>query len=62
MGHWSFEEMEGAFGWDANQYVWYGGYPGSAALINDEKRWKDYVLHSLIETSISKDILKPTGQ
>ena len=60
MGHWSFEEMELAFGWNANQYVWYGGYPGSAELIKDEKRWKDYVLHSLIETSISKDILMLT--
>ena len=60
MGHWSFEEMEQAFGWDVNQYVWYGGYPGSAELINDEKRWKDYVHQSLIETSISKDILMLT--
>ena len=60
MGHWSFEEMEQAFGWDVNQYVWYGGYPGSAELINDEKRWKDYVRQSLIETSISKDILMLT--
>lgn len=60
MGHWSFEEMKQAFGWNVNQYVWYGGYPGSAELIKDEKRWKDYVLQSLIETSISKDILMLT--
>ena len=60
MGHWSFEEMEKAFGWDVNQYVWYGGYPGSAQLINEEKRWKDYVRQALIETSISKDILMLT--
>lgn len=60
MGHWSFEEMEQAFGWDVNQYVWYGGYPGSAELIKDEKRWKDYIRQSLIETSISKDILMLT--
>lgn len=60
MGHWSLEEMQQAFGWNANQYVWYGGYPGSAALINDERRWKNYVLHALIETSISKDILMLT--
>lgn len=60
MGHWSFEEMQQAFGWDVNQYVWYGGYPGSATLINDEERWKTYVTESLIETSISKDILMLT--
>ncbi|HSU28436.1 MAG TPA: ATP-binding protein [Chitinophagaceae bacterium] len=60
MGHWSFNEMQQAFGWDARQYVWYGGYPGSAELIHDEKRWKAYVRDSLIETSISKDILMLT--
>lgn len=60
MGHWSFSEMQAAFGWDAAQFVWFGGYPGSAQLIQDEKRWKDYIRHSLIETSISKDILMLT--
>src|SRR6202000_2094286 len=38
MGHWSFAEMEQAFGWNANQYVWFGGYPGSAPLIAEEER------------------------
>lgn len=60
MGHWSFSEMQEAFGWDSNQYVWFGGYPGSASLIDDEERWKSYVRQSLIETSISKDILMLT--
>ncbi|MCZ2460748.1 MAG: ATP-binding protein [Chitinophagales bacterium] len=60
MGHWSFEEMHLAFGWNTNQYMWYGGYPGSAGLIEDEERWKRYVKESLIETSISKDILMLT--
>jgi predicted AAA+ superfamily ATPase len=60
IGHWSFTEMNEAFGWTANQYAWFGGYPGSAPLINDEERWKNYVTNSLIETSISKDILMLT--
>jgi predicted AAA+ superfamily ATPase len=37
--------------------VWYGGYPGGACLITDEERWKQYIRESLIETSISRDIL-----
>jgi predicted AAA+ superfamily ATPase len=57
LGHWSFTEMHDAFGWDVAQFVWFGGYPGSAELIADEIRWKKYVSDSLIETSISKDIL-----
>ena len=60
MGHWSYKEMNDAFGWDASKYVWFGGYPGAASLIDDEKRWKSYVVDSLIETSISKDILLMT--
>lgn len=60
LGHWSFAEMQEAFGWSIEQYVYFGGYPGSAALINDEERWKNYIKDSLIETSISKDILMLT--
>ncbi len=57
LGHWSFQEMHDAFGFSVDQFVWFGGYPGSAELIGDEKRWKRYISDSLIETSISKDIL-----
>lgn len=60
LGHWSFAEMESAFGWSIEQYVYFGGYPGSASLISDEERWKSYIKDSLIETSISKDILMMT--
>ncbi|HRP34205.1 MAG TPA: DUF4143 domain-containing protein [Agriterribacter sp.] len=52
--------MQKAFGWNIDQYVWFGGYPGSVELVRDENRWKAYVQQSLIETSISKDILMLT--
>ena len=58
--HWTYAEMKKAFQWSLNQYIWFGGYPGSAALITDEDRWKSYVKNALIETSISKDILMLT--
>ena len=60
VGHWSFPEMREAFGWTIQQYIWFGGYPGSANLIEDEDRWKAYVRDSLIESSISRDILMMT--
>ena len=60
LSHWTFLEMHQAFGWNQNEFAWFGGYPGSADLISDENRWKQYVQHSLIETSISKDILMLT--
>lgn len=57
MGHWSFSEMKLAFGLSEEEYVWFGGFPGAVYLMKDEKRWNDYLLNSLIETTISKDIL-----
>ena len=60
LGHWSYAEMSTAFGWDVEQYIYFGAYPGTASLINDEERWKNYVKDALIETSISKDILMLT--
>jgi len=60
MLHWAFNEMHEAFGFNEEQYVLFGGYPGSADLINDEERWKNYIRDSLIETTISKDIFQIT--
>jgi len=55
--HWSFEEMHKAFAWDLDQYVFFGGYPGAADLIEDQARWANYIKNSLIETTVSRDIL-----
>lgn len=60
IGHWSYREMKEAFDFTPDQYVWFGGYPGAATLIDDEQRWRRYITDSLIETSISKDILMLT--
>ena len=57
LSHWSYAEMRAAFGWPAEAYVFYGGYPGAAPLIGEPARWSRYVLDSLIETSISRDVL-----
>lgn len=55
--HWSFTEMKAAFGWTVDQYLYFGGYPGAASLIEDEDRWRRYIIDALIETTISRDIL-----
>ena len=55
--HWSYTEMQDAFGWDLDQYLWFGGYPGAAGLIKDQERWSRYIIDSLIETTVSRDIL-----
>lgn len=60
MQQWSFPEMKEAFGWDLDRYLFHGGYPGSARLVHDPKRWRDYVRDTLIETSIARDVLQMT--
>lgn len=60
MGHWSFDEMRDAFGFDINQYIYYGGYPQGAKYIQNEKRWRDYIKDSIIDPVVSKDILMTT--
>ena len=55
--HWSFAEMREAFGWNLEQYIFYGAYPGSAELIAEAERWRRYLMDSLIETTISRDLL-----
>lgn len=58
--HWSYSEMREAFGWDFQRYVYFGGYPGAVSLIDELDRWTNYIKESLIETSISRDILLMT--
>ncbi|MCK5804970.1 MAG: ATP-binding protein [Lentisphaeria bacterium] len=55
--HWGLTEMHEAFGYSLEEWVFYGGYPGAAVLRNDAQRWREYIKDSLIETSVSKDIL-----
>jgi uncharacterized protein len=58
--HWSYAEMRDAFGFSLDEFIFYGGYPGAAPLIGEPRRWASYVLESLVETSISRDILLMT--
>lgn len=57
LGHWPFPEMKAAFGFSLPEFLFYGGYPGAAPLITEPPRWVRYVLDSLIETSIARDVL-----
>jgi len=49
--------MREAFGWSLEQYIFYGAYPGAAELIDEPERWRRYIMDSLVETTISRDIL-----
>jgi len=56
--HWSCLECKSAFGWSLEQWLYFGGYPGATAFIHDESTWKRYVVDSLIETVLARDVLQ----
>lgn len=60
MSHWSYDEMRECFGFSVDQYLFYGGYPGAAALVNDSDRFEQYIQSAIIDATINKDILMDT--
>ncbi|MCX4291549.1 MAG: AAA family ATPase [Odoribacter sp.] len=60
MSHWSYPEMKECFGFSLDKYLFYGGYPGAASLIDDDDRFQQYIQSSIIEATINKDILMDT--
>jgi len=56
--HWGFTEMQQAFDFSLEEFIYFGGYPGSASLIRDESRWRSYVREGLIQPNIEKDIVQ----
>jgi len=55
--HWNYAECKDAFGYSLDKFLFFGGYPGAAALIEDENRWARYIGTSIVEPTISHDIL-----
>lgn len=56
--HWSFQEMQEAFSLSLDEWLYFGGYPGTVALREDIPSWKAYVRDSLVETVLHKDIFQ----
>ncbi|MDR1324123.1 MAG: ATP-binding protein [Candidatus Margulisbacteria bacterium] len=55
--HWNFAECRKAFGYTLEDFLFFGGYPGAAALKNNEERWARYIGASIVEPTLSQDIL-----
>lgn len=60
MSHWTYTEMKECFGFTLDQYVYYGGYPGAASLIDDDDRYQQYIQSGIVDATINKDILMDT--
>lgn len=55
--HWSYYECSQAFNWDLKKFLKFGGYPVPAQFIDDPVRWQQFIVDSIIEPMLSKDIL-----
>ena len=58
--HWSFNEMAEAFDLTVDEYLFYGGYPGSfsrEAEVGRLSMWRRYVTESIIAPAIERDII-----
>lgn len=55
---WTFRECREAFGYDLDDFLYFGGYPGAAPLRGDEARWSAYMRDSIIEPTLTQDILE----
>jgi uncharacterized protein len=55
--HWSLSECRTTFGLSLDEWLYFGGYPGSLILKRDEPQWKSYIANSLVETAIARDVM-----
>lgn len=55
--HWSYLESKECFGLSLEEWIYFGGYPGSMVLRRDEAQWKSYIANSLVETAIARDVM-----
>lgn len=55
--HWNFSESLEGYGLSFDEYLKYGGYPGSYELRSNEEQWISYLRNSILSTVIEKDIL-----
>ena len=60
VSHWSYSEMKDVFGFSLDEFIYFGSYPGPASLIGNEVRWKAHIRDSVMEPSLTRDILMLT--
>ena len=58
VNHWSYLESKLAFKIGFDEFLKYGGYPGSYSLLGDEGRFRKYMMESVFESVVNKDILR----
>lgn len=55
---WNLDESRRGFGMSFEDFLVYGGYPGSYPFLNNRIQWLNYMRSSIVDTVIGKDILQ----
>lgn len=55
--HWNWAESSAGYELSFENFLKFGGYPGSYDLLDNEKQWVSYLRTSILSTVIEKDIL-----
>mgnify|MGYP000007310264 CR=1 FL=1 len=55
--HWNLAESKEGYGLDLEEYLQFGGYPGSYQFTELRSQWVNYIKNSIITTVLDKDIL-----
>lgn len=55
--HWNLAESKEAYGLDLEEFLRFGGYPGSYNFIGNQVNWLQYLNESIVNTVIGRDIL-----
>ena len=58
LSHWGFAEMTATFGLSVDEWIFFGGYPGAASYIKNESEWRRFIVDSLIEAVLARDVLQ----
>lgn len=54
--HWDFFECQKELAWAWDQFLTFGGYPAAGLLVHDVQRWTDFMLFSIVEPVLSRDL------
>lgn len=57
--HWTYPEMSEAFGLSLDEYIFYGGYPGSMEHLKEKGHtaWAGYIKADIVSNNLERDVI-----
>ena len=55
--HWSYTDMSKAFNFSLDEYIYYGGYPEVASIIDKPGKFEKYIKDTIVGLNLHRDVL-----